>query len=418
MRRHPFPVVLLLLGLLGVFGCSDSSGPSGPPNGDPVPTTLSAVEGEGLQAPAGTILPMGPTVQLKDQNGQVMSDRIVTFQVMEGGGTAVIPSLATDSQGWARSMWILGTTAGSTQRLRASVGSLSVEFQAEVVQPVPGQKYSGRGGYADYYAGNLPLVLTAPHGGSLLPTEIPDRSWGTTGQDRNTVDLILRVRDAIYQRTGAYPHVIYSNLHRIKLDPNREIVEAAQDDPESERAWWEYHTFADRAGDVVEAAFGEGFYIDLHGHGHEIPRLELGYLLSATTLSLADEFLNSTNYVSGSSVKLLAGKPGATLVDIIRGPKALGTLLEARGLPAVPSQSQHSPGNDPYFNGGYSTVRHGSRDTGKVSGVQIECNFGGVRDTAENRQAFAEVLADALLAYFPAHFGMELAAAPLAIRSP
>ncbi len=409
MKKHslPLPLLLLLLGALGFPGCSGDSGPSGPAT--PVPTTLLAVEGVGLQAPAGTVLPAGPTVQLRDQDGQPMEGETITFQVMEGGGTAVITTVATDAQGRARSTWILGRTAGATQRFQASTGTLSVAFTAQAVQPVPGQKYSGRESYAEYYPGTLPLILTAGHGGSLRPDEIPDRSWGTTGQDLNTLDLSLKIRAALHLRTGAYPHLVVSNLHRIKLDPNREIVEAAQDDPEAERAWWEYHTFADRAGELVEEAFGEGFYIDVHGHGHTIQRLELGYLLSPSALGLADENLNTAANVNASSVKILASKPGATLAAILRGPLSLGALLESLGFPSVPSPSQHTPGSDPYFNGGYSTVRHGSRDSGTVSGVQIEHNYTGVRDSDENRQAFADALADALLVYFPAHFGMPLA---------
>ncbi len=352
---------------------------------------------------------MGPTVEVRDQNGQPMGGVTVTFQVLEGGGTAVTPTLATDAQGRAMGTWILGETPGASQRLRALVGALTAEFQAEAVEGVPGVSYDGREGYNTYYPGTLPFVLTAGHGGSLRPTEIPDRSWGTTVRDTNTRELALQIRDAIYRKTGGYPYLVVSNLHRIKLDPNREIVEAAQGDPEAERAWWEYHTFADQARELVEAEFGEGFYIDLHGHGHQIQRLELGYLLSSSDLALTDDLLNSQTYVGKSSVRALAQKAGVTLVELIRGPESLGTLLEVRSFSAVPSQSQPSPGSDPYFTGGYSTVRHGSRDAGTVSGVQIECNFTGVRDTEANREAFAEALADALMAYFPAHFGLPLA---------
>ena len=49
-----------------------------------------------------------------------------------------------------------------------------------------------------------------------------------------------------------------------------------------------------------------------------------------------------------------------------------------------------------------------------MSGVQIECNYPGIRDTEENRQAFAEDLAEVLAVYFPEAFGVALgpAAAP------
>jgi hypothetical protein len=331
----------------------------------------------------------------------------VTFSVTSGGGTVVYPRVATDGQGRAWTTWILGEAAGAAQTLRATVGTLSAEFQIQAIQPVPGQSYRGRSQYVQYFPGELPLVLSAGHGGDLRPAETPDRTYGTTVQDAHTMDLALRIRQAIKDRTGHWPHLVVSHLHRIKLDPNREIVEAAQGNLAAERAWWEYHTFIKRARQTIEAGFGEGYYIDLHGHGHAIPRLELGYMLSSAQLASSDEVLRGL--AGSSSLKALAQKPGVDFVELIRGRTGLGSLLEAEGFPSVPSQEDPHPGSNPYFTGGYSTLVHGSRNGGTVSGVQIECNFAGVRDTTHNRQRFAEALTTALEAYFPAHFGMPLA---------
>jgi hypothetical protein len=294
-RRLSVPVIAAAV-LAVTLACSDSSGTITPP--EPVPTTLTAVEGSGLQAPAGTVLPEGPTVQLRDQHGKPVAGVDVTFSVTAGGGSVVYPRVATDFLGRARTTWILGDEVGTPQTLMASVSSLSADFQAQVIQPVPGQSYHGRSEYVQFFPGELPVVLSAGHGGDLRPTEIPDRTVGTTVQDLNTLDLALRVRQTVKDQTGYWPHLVVSHLHRIKLDPNREIVEAAQGNPEAERAWWEYHTFLKKARHMVEAEFGEGFYIDLHGHGHTIQRLELGYLLSISQLALADEALRG---VAGQS---------------------------------------------------------------------------------------------------------------------
>ena len=407
--RRCLPAAFFALLVAGLVGCSSqASGPSDDPG---VPTTLTALEGMGLQAPAGTILPEGPTVRLLDQYGEPVSEVTVSFQVVEGGGSAPVPNRLTDSQGLARAPWILGRGVGSPQRLRASVGTLSVDFQATATLAIPGEVYLGRRGYVEYLPGDLPVVLSAPHGGDMHPAEIPDRSWGAVVQDRNTWDLALRIREEIKELTGSYPHIVISRLHRIKLDPNREIEEAAQGDPESERAWWEYHTFLEEATQLVEDEFGEGLYIDLHGHGHEIQRLELGYLLSSSDLANSNETLSGASFINKSSFRALGQQPGSNFAELIRGPQSLGSLLEARGVPAVPSLNQPGPGGDPFFSGGYNTARHGSRTDGSVSGVQIECNYTGIRDTDENRQAFAENLAEVLRAFFQGTFGMELAPA-------
>jgi len=374
------------------------------------------MEGIGVEAPAGTVLPEGPTVVVLDQRGDPVEGIPVSFQVMEGGGFTPKPDRVSDSQGRARTPWILGREVGVQQRIRARAGDLSVEIQAVTIQAVPGESYFGRNEYNQYFAGELPLVLSAPHGGNQYPSEIPDRTYGITGQDRNTMDLALRIRDEIKAQTGFYPHIVVSHLHRSKLDPNREIVEAAQGDPESERAWWEFQTFIDEAVRSVDEDFGEGLYIDLHGHGHEIQRLELGYLLSSSDLANPNEVLSEASFIYKSSFRALGLQPETDFADLIRGPGSLGSLMEAEGVPTVPSQAQPDPGGHPFFSGGYNTARHGSRDGGFVSGVQIECNYTGVRDAPENRQALAEALGRALVAFFPVHFGMEFAPLPSPVR--
>lgn len=138
--------------------------------------------------------------------------------------------------------------------------------------------------------------------------------------------------------------------------------------------------------------------IDLHGHSHAIPRIELGYHISAARLRLDDAGL--LPHVANSSVAQLhrlkaAGDTGAML---FRGPRALGSRLAALGVPSVPSDVTPAPlVGEEYFSGGYNTERHGSRSGGAVDAIQLESHYTGVRDTAANRQAFAETLVTALL---------------------
>lgn len=153
-------------------------------------------------------------------------------------------------------------------------------------------------------------------------------------RDRNTLELSLAIREALHRRIGAYPHLVLSNLHRTKLDPNREVQEGARGDPHAERAWWEFQIFAEEAGNLVEETSGAGLHLDIHGHAHEIDRLELGYLLSGSDLAHPD------------------------------------------------------PGTADYFGGGYNTGRHGARSGRSISAIQIEHHFPGpgtrrrsVRDT-------------------------------------
>ena len=277
---------------------------------------------------------------------------------------------------------------------------------------VPGDSYFGDNSYVEYIAGDLPIILSAPHGGLLKPADIPDRTYGTTGRDMNTQELARSIQSAIHNRTGGYPHIIINRLHRVKLDANREIVEAAQGDAKAEQAWHDFNDFIETAKQKVIDDYGSGFYIDLHGHGHEIQRLELGYLLSRSDLALTDTALNAQTYIDKSSYRTLVAESGLTLSELIRGPGSLGTMLETLGYPTVPSSNQPNPGDDPYFTGGYNTKTHGSRDGGLISGMQIECNYTGVRNTSSNRTVFSQALAEVLEIFIENLYGFDLQAGP------
>ena len=273
----------------------------------------------------------------------------------------------------------------------------------------PGKSYFGKDGYIEYIAGNSPFILSAPHGGTLKPTTIPDRNCVacTYAQDSNTDLLATEISNSFFKQTGCYPHVIICHLHRLKMDANREIVEAALGNPDAEKAWTEFQAYIDSAKTQVSKQYGKGFYIDLHGHGHSIQRLELGYLLYDTELQLSDNQLNTSKYVNVSSIKNLVSKNTQKLqhAELLRGAQAFGTLMQAQGFPSVPSQKDPFPQpSDPYFNGGYNTARHTSYKGGTIDGLQIESNYTGVRDNATNRKKFADSLCLTMQKYFAWHY--------------
>ncbi|MDX1913190.1 MAG: hypothetical protein SFV22_16975 [Saprospiraceae bacterium] len=290
------------------------------------------------------------------------------------------------------------------------------------IQPVPGQtftpgvSYFGANGYVEYLAGNLPIIMTAPHGGLLSPATLPDRDCAgcSTVNDFNTQELARAFAEAVHTRTGCWPHVVFNKLHRRKLDANRDLPEAADGNPAAATAWHEFHAFVESAKNQVFPAFGKGLYLDLHGHGHSIQRLELGYLLSQAELALSDDTINHPNLVRQSSIRYLAGQNAGDLshAALLRGPLSLGSLLADRGYPATPSASDPFPDPDEdYFNGGYNTARHSSYPGGAtIDGLQIECNRQGIRDSMHNVLRFADSLAVSVLDYLGLHyFGEALA---------
>lgn len=271
---------------------------------------------------------------------------------------------------------------------------------------VPGNSVYGQHNFIEYTPGDLPLVIAAPHGGRLTPDEIPNRTNGVTDMDANTQELARTLVAVIHAETGRHMHLIVCRLHRSKLDANRDLTEAAQGSEIAAQAWKEHHDFIDQACDAAVKQFGVAFLIDLHGHGHADPRVELGYLHGALDLADCDEALNESNYVNASSLRWIVERSQLSHTELLRGPQSLGALLEAKGYPATPSPRMPVP-TEPYFRGGYTIARH-CQAKRNITGLQIEANRPRLRDTAENRMMFSRALVQSLSVYFQLHLGINL----------
>ena len=64
----------------------------------------------------------------------------------------------------------------------------------------------GQQNYTEYRPGTLPLVISAPHGGSLKPEGIPSRTLGRIAQDSHTAELATLIAQRIVaSATGGQP---------------------------------------------------------------------------------------------------------------------------------------------------------------------------------------------------------------------
>ncbi|MGD2068626.1 MAG: Ig-like domain-containing protein [Gemmatimonadota bacterium] len=388
-----------------------------PPRSIPAALVLLALAcGGDSTAPAGTSIEVTPAANLLVGVG----DQARYLARVTGPGSSGTVTWSTTDRAVATvdgSGLVTAVAVGTTAvvgEVDGATGSATVEVYVppDVGSYEPGTPYAGRREYVEYVPGTLPVVISAPHGGDLTPTEIPPRTGGTHVTDSNTRELARAVRQAFLGAVGAAPHLVIMHLERPGLDANREIDEAAEGNPFAEQAWREYHAFIEAAEEAVEAGWGTGLYLDLHGQGHEIQRVELGYLLPAAALNLPDASLDSPQHASSSSLAALYDRTGGDFAALLRGPTSFGGLLQDEGYRAVPSPSDPGPGSEPYFSGGYSTVRHGSRSGGSVDGVQLELNFQGVRDTQADRAAFAAALARVVRSFLLERYGHDLPDGP------
>ena len=276
-----------------------------------------------------------------------------------------------------------------------------------------GKAYFGREKYIEYYAGNLPIILSAPHGGQLTPDEISDRTYGTFVTDLNTYELTKTIMDSMIVRFGGYPHVILCKLKRTKLDANRDSIEAAQENKYALRAWQEYHHYIEVAKKKITNDQGSGLFLDIHGHGinpdgfYDL-RTWLGYLISSEELDQSNGALNTNSYQSKSSISAWVDSSSYSFIEVLRGKVSFGSILDSLGYKSLPSINDLSPDGMRYFSGGYNTARHGSRSGGVISSIQIELPKPGIRDNQSTWSSYSKALNSTISEYYKIHLNRNI----------
>ena len=276
-----------------------------------------------------------------------------------------------------------------------------------------GKVYFGRENYIEYYAGNLPIILSAPHGGQLTPDEISDRTYGTFVTDLNTYELTKTIMDSMIVRFGGYPHVILCKLKRTKLDANRDSIEAAQENKYALRAWQEYHHYIEVAKKKITNDQGSGLFLDIHGHGinpdgfYDL-RTWLGYLISSEELDQSNGVLNTNSYQSKSSISAWVDSSSYSFIEVLRGKVSFGSILDSLGYKSLPSINDLSPDGMRYFSGGYNTARHGSRSGGVISSIQIELPKPGIRDNQSTWSSYSKALNSTISEYYNIHLNKNI----------
>lgn len=250
----------------------------------------------------------------------------------------------------------------------------------------------------EYIPGNIPVVISAPHGGKQTPSGLPNRSGcGTNEEDNNTDILIREIQKQCYAQMGGYPHIIINNLSRSKLDPNRIESVATCNNAVTVPYFTAYNDFIDDAVANIMTDYGKGLYIDLHGQSHTPVRIDVGYNISTSTLD-AGPLSNSINYSTIENLKN-NNLQNLTLDELVRGSDSFGQFFQTTGgsyyntstyngsslqqcgrsvgYRAVPSNyntggcNDTTPNGSAYFAGDYfSNVRHGSGDTSVSSSLQ------------------------------------------------
>tara|TARA_B110000008_G_scaffold70762_1_gene71788 strand:+ start:41 stop:1021 length:981 start_codon:yes stop_codon:yes gene_type:complete len=276
-----------------------------------------------------------------------------------------------------------------------------------------GETYQGRKGYITYYPGNIPLVISIPHGGDISPSEISNRTYGITVTDSNTIELGIAIRNYFYANFNIRPYLIINNLKRTKLDANREINEAAQGNIFARRAFNEFHFYIQSAREEILSKYSTGFLFDIHGHGVNPDgfydmRTWIGYLLSGDELDNSNSYIDQNISIDKTSIYSMANSSAETLSEILRGPNSLGSFFENNLYTALPSSNSPSPEGMRYFSGGYNTFFYGTDRNFNFNAIQLEFPFPDLRDTPQSRNTFASIFVTLIQEYIQIYTGIDI----------
>lgn len=206
------------------------------------------------------------------------------------------------------------------------------------------------------WRGDLPVILSAPHGGRVRVPGSKTRRAGVTVRDEDTAELALLLAQKLTDELGAKPYVVIAQFSRKDADANRPADEAFENDAAGVH-YRAYHAALAQSVAECKQRFGEALLIDLHGQSEEPTVIARGTR-------------------DGKTLRRLEQRKGQSWVH---GKESLGERLRARGLPVVPiANADGSPAKETLFNGGHIVAHYGGTSQDGIDAIQFE--FGRQRD--------------------------------------
>lgn len=201
--------------------------------------------------------------------------------------------------------------------------------------------------------GDLPIILSAPHGGKLpVPGVEPRKGEGIrlfrNKADQWTDDLTSKIADEIEKNTGKRPYVVIANFHCKFIDANRPPLLAYESDA-AKPIYDSYHDALAKARREVTARWGSGLIIDVHGQASQLDTIIRGTKNGKTVSHLIKKFDRNS----------LIGKPSL-----------FGQLAESGFTVNPPVNSTDKEPSS--YNGGHIVQKYGSMDGGNIDAIQLE----------------------------------------------
>lgn len=235
------------------------------------------------------------------------------------------------------------------------------------------------------WAGTLPIIISAPHGGREALPGVPQRrglgvSQFVTGRDTRTDELAETVAAKLANSFNAKPFLIVARFERKYVDANRPRQAAY----ESDGAKPLYDAYHDALGDAcrrVRAQWGRGLLLDIHGEGSD-----------------SEAIFRGTN--NGQTVQSLMRQFGQ---EALNGRQSIVGQLAEKGYKVFPVNG--SSEKEQRYTGGFIVRTYGSHRSGGVDAMQLEFGSSLRQRVALDRTAsdVADAVAVFVKNYLPAN---------------
>jgi len=226
--------------------------------------------------------------------------------------------------------------------------------------------------------GDLPIILSAPHGGRELIPGVPKRLGEGVARfksvtDSNTDKLTEQLADALEKKLGKRPYVVIARFGRKYADANR-IRRLAYESENAKPVYDEYHDALENARREVIKRWGYGILLDLHGQAAEPKTIIRGTQNGTTTKHLVSRFG----------------------LESLSGQSSLFGQLAKQGFSINPPLKSTAREHENY-DGGYIVQNYGSSSGQTLDAIQLE--LGIDLRSVEVIPVTAEKLAKAIAAF-------------------
>lgn len=202
------------------------------------------------------------------------------------------------------------------------------------------------------WAGTLPVILAAAHGGrEAIPGVAPRSGVGvaqfTVARDSNTAELAEAVAVKLRQRLGATPFLVIARFERKFIDANRDPA-AAYESPQAKLYYEGYHRALGESAETIRQKWGGGLLLDIHAQRAE-----------------AEAIFRGTD--NGRSVSRLQEQHGKAALT---GPQSVLGHLASIGYKILPDLTGQE--RETRYTGGFTTRTYGSHQGTKIDAIQLE----------------------------------------------